>query len=182
MSKIALSACVALMVVSSLPAQPPEMPAPVEEHKWLTQLVGEWDIEGEIPAGPDQPAIKCKGVETVRDIGGFWVISESKSTIMDMPVTGILTIGYDPQRKQYVGTWVDSMTSYLWKYEGAVDDQGKTLTLMTEGPSHSDPAKMAKYKEVIELVSDDHKTFTSYVQADDGAWQTIVSFQYHRKK
>jgi len=46
---------------------------------------------------------------------------EHKSVFMDKPLTGILTLGYDPQKKKYVATWMDSVSSYLWKYEATMD-------------------------------------------------------------
>ena len=75
-------------------------------------------------------------------IGGFFLVAENTGTIMDMPFTGILTLGYDPKKQQYVGTWVDSFQGYLWTYTGEVDAAGKTLTLHTEGPSHAAPENL----------------------------------------
>jgi uncharacterized protein DUF1579 len=46
-----------------------------------------------------------------------------------------MTLGYDPEKKQYVGTWVGSMMSYLWVYDGSLDAEEKVLTLNAEGPS-----------------------------------------------
>jgi hypothetical protein len=48
-------------------------------------------------------------------------------------MTAVWTVGYDPQKKKYVGTWVDSVTPYLWTYEGSLDASGRILTLETEG-------------------------------------------------
>ncbi|MEX0713880.1 MAG: DUF1579 family protein [Pirellulales bacterium] len=160
----------------------PQLPVPEKEHEWLGQLAGEWETEGEAFLEPGKPPIKCQGTESARRIGGFWIVAENKGTFMDVPVTGVLTLGYDPQKKKYVGTWIDSVSNYLWSYEGTVDAGGKTLTLETEGPSHDTPGKLAKFKEVIEVKTDDHKVFTSSVQGEDGKWSTIVTIHYRRKK
>jgi hypothetical protein len=82
----------------------------------------------------------------------------------------------------YVGTWVDSMTSYLWTYQGAVDDTGKVLTLETRGPCPQAPGKLSQFREVIEIKSADHRTFTSSMLQDDGKWTTLVNIQFWRKK
>ena len=42
---------------------------PQKEHAWLQKLVGEWSFEGECVMGPDQPAFKSTGAETVRSLG-----------------------------------------------------------------------------------------------------------------
>src|SRR5688572_24337775 len=107
----------------------PKMPAPVKEHAWLQKFVGKWEAEAEIIMEPGKPAMKSKGTETVRPIGGFWVVSEGHSDMMGMKFDHVLTLGYDPEKKKYIGTWLDSMNSYLWKYEGTVDSTGKILTL-----------------------------------------------------
>ena len=32
--------------------------------------------------------------------------------------TTMLTLGYDPARKKYVGAWIDTVINHLWIYEG----------------------------------------------------------------
>ena len=58
-------------------------------------------------------------------VGGFWVVAENKATLFDAPFTGIMTLGFDGQKKKYVGTWIDSMHSHLLHYEGTVDAAAK---------------------------------------------------------
>lgn len=159
---------------------PPEAPKPEEQHEWLTQLAGRWELEGEVISGPDQPGLKCSGKETIRAIGPFWIVAETENSIMDMQMTGVLTLGYSPKSEKFVGTWIDSMTDYIWNYEGTLDEAQKKLTLLTEGPSHNDPNKTAKYREVLEVKDKDHKVFTSSIQADDGQWLTFVTINYTR--
>jgi hypothetical protein len=185
MRKIAVAGLVAALMatVSVCQAQDvPKMPGPEQEHEWLQQLAGEWDADAEAFMEPGKPPMKCKGTESIRSIGGFWIVAETKSTMMGMPFTGCLTIGYDPQKERYLGTWIDSMTSYLWKYEGTVDSAGKILTLETEGPCPASPGKLIKFKEVLEIKDKDHKRFTSSMQGEDGKWTTIMTINYRRKK
>jgi hypothetical protein len=82
----------------------PQFPRPRKEHEWLQQLAGEWECEVQMFMEPGQPPAKSRGTESVRSIGGFWVVAESKGTFMDAPFTGLLTLGYDVQRQKYVGT------------------------------------------------------------------------------
>ena len=159
----------------------PKPPAPQKEHEWLKQLEGEWVTESECVMAPGQPPVKCKWTETVRSLGGFFTIGEMKADIMGTPVTGIMTIGYDPKAKKYVGSWLCSMDSHLWKYEGTVDASGKVLTLNTEGPDMSAPGKMAKMKDVIEIKDKDHKVLKSYMQGPDGKWVQFMTINARRK-
>jgi hypothetical protein len=156
-----------------------DMRKPLKEHEWLDQLVGEWESEAEITAEPGKPPTTTKGSESTRGLGGFWTLSEHKGDIMGMPFTGILTLGYSPEKKKYVGTWVDSVTSHLWSYTGSVDAAGRSLTLETEGPGHD--GKPTKFREVITVRGRDHKSFSSSAEKD-GQWVTFLKVEYTRKK
>ena len=93
-----------------------------------------------------------------------------------------MTLGYDPQKQRYVGTWIGSMMTHLWVYDGELDAAGKLLTLNAEDPSMAAEGKMAKYKDVIEIKSDDHRVMTSHTLDDDGNWQQFIKVNYSRKK
>jgi hypothetical protein len=182
MKKSATWAVVILLLAGGALAQgQPNLPSPRKEHEWLKQLEGEWVTETEAVMGPGQTPLKSKGTEVVRSLGGFWTIGEMKSDMMGTPVTGIMTLGYDPKTKKYIGSWVCSVDGHLWKYEGTVDASGKVLTLNTEGPNMAAPGKMAKMKDVIEIKSKDHRVLRSYMQGDDGKWVQIMTMDARRK-
>ena len=84
---------------------------PQKEHEWLQTLVGEWTIEGECIMGPDQPPMKSTGTESVRSLGGLWTIGEGRGEMPDGsgPSSSIMTLGYDPQKGHFVGSFVASM-------------------------------------------------------------------------
>ena len=54
------------------------------------------------------------------------------------------------------------------------------LTLNTEGPSMADDGTTAKYRETIELVSDDHRVFRSGVVGEGGKWEEFLVSHYRR--
>ena len=154
---------------------------PQPEHHWLQKLVGEWTYEGECNMGPDQPPAKSTGSEVVRSLGALWVLCEGQG---EMPggglATTLMTIGYDPRQKHFVGTWVGSMMAHLWLYEGTLDAAGKVLTLESEGPSMTGDGQLAKYRDVIELKSDDHRVMTSHLLGEDGQWHLIMTASFVR--
>lgn len=160
----------------------PEMPKPTKEHELLKQFAGDWGFTAETVPVPGQESMKCKGKESAKMVGGFWYVSNAEGDMMGMPVTNLLTLGYSPEKKKYIGTFVCSMDGTLWQYEGAMDESGKKLTLETEGPSMMEPGKKCKFREVLELKDNDHKTFTSSMQDDKGNWVKIVTMEYVRKK
>jgi hypothetical protein len=180
---IALAAGAAISIAedSAESLKIPEMPKPQKEHQWLQRFVGEWEGEGEITMEPGQPAIKCKGKEVVKSLGGFWIVSKHDSEMMGQPMEAVMTLGYSAKEKKYIGTWVDSMQDYLWSYKGTVDESGNVLTLDTEGPCPMRPGEIVKFKEVVEFKNDDERVFTSSMYLD-GKWITPVKMTSRRTK
>ena len=162
--------------------QPPMQAALQEEHRWLQQLVGEWTSEAQMTMTHET----CKGTESVRSLEGLWILAEGQG---EMPgggsATMLMTLGYDPAKKRYVGTWVGSMMTHMWVYEGELDSSGAILTLNSEGPDMSPgaaPGRLAKYKDVIEIKAADHRILTSLFLGDDGKWQEFMTAHYRRTK
>jgi Protein of unknown function (DUF1579) len=96
--------------------------------------------------------------------------------------TTIMTLGYDPAKRRFVGTFIGSMMTNLWVYDGELDAAAKVLTLDSEGPSFSEEGKMARYKDVIEIKSDDRRVLTSSFLGDDGKWHQFMTANYRRTK
>lgn len=156
---------------------------PQKQHEWLKRLVGEWTTESESPAEPGQEAEKLTGEETVRMLGDVWVVLEGRS---QMPGGGegrsLMTVGYDPQKGRFVGAWHGSMMTNLWVYDGELSEDGRELRLDSEGPSFSGDGTIDKYRDVIEIVSEDHRLLKGHVLGADGQWNQFMTVHYRRKK
>jgi hypothetical protein len=160
-----------------------------KEHEWLQQMIGEWTYEGRAEMGPDKPAHEVKGEETVRGLGEVWILGEARGEMPDDGGTGysVVTLGFDPAKGKFVGTWVGSMMTNMWIYEGSLDQSGKVLTLDTEGPDMMcDPAeaaagKTARYQDVVEMESADRRTLTSRGLGPDGEWHQFMKLVFRRR-
>jgi hypothetical protein len=104
------------------------------------------------------------------------------STFRGGPATTLFTLGHDPAKKRFVGTFLGSMMTNLWIYDGGLDAAEKVLTLDTEGPSFTDPNKTARYQDVIEVVSDEHRILSSQVLGDNGQWRRFMTAHYRRRR
>ncbi len=159
----------------------PELPKPTPEHKWLEQFVGEWESVSEASFEPGQPPMKCSATIKAKMLGGFWMVSETQSEMLGTKVEAVQTIGYDPEKQKYVGSWVDSMVNHMWKYEGSVDASGKLLTLEAEGPNFMTSGKLTMYRDAYEFKTKDHIVATSSMRGEDGKWVVFMTGHVHRK-
>ncbi|MEO0533890.1 MAG: DUF1579 domain-containing protein [Cyanobacteria bacterium P01_A01_bin.123] len=168
----------------------PMQTEPQAEHHWLQKLVGEWIYETEVVMGPDQPLEKATGTESVRwlsepgispSLGGLWILAEGQGEMCGTVATTMMTLGYDPQKQRYVGTWISSMMAYLWLYDGELDEAKRVLTLNSKGPDMNVEGKMSNYKDVLEFKRDDLRVMTSYASGDDGQWYKFMTANYRRQ-
>lgn len=161
----------------------PEMPHPTANHEWLQRFVGEWESEVRVYMNPEAPPMKVTVHESFRSIGGFWVAGEMRGRMEGMPAfEGVYTIGYDPERRKYIGTWIESTTENLRMYEGSLEEDGRVLIMETEGPCPMRAGAMTRFRERTEFHTDEHRVITSSILDDNGEWITNVRIDSRRKE
>lgn len=171
MSLIAL----ALLLQDEMP-----MPKPGEHHEHMKAFVGTWEATIQMNA-PDGTQMEGKGTQTDKlCCGDLWLTTDFDGEFGGMPFTGHGTMGYDPEKKKYVGIWVDSMVDYMQHSEGECSDDGKTFTMIVKAKDHETGA-WTEMKEVSEIVDKDNKTLTFYSKAGE-EWEEIMKIEYKRKK
>lgn len=157
------------------------MPQPQAEHHFLQRMVGEWTCETECIMGPDQPPMTSTATETVRAVGDLWVVAEGKMDGPDgKPMVTMLTLGFDPAKDKFVGTFAASCMTHLWIYEGP--RTGDRIDLDTTGPSFTDPAATAPYIDSHEFLDADTRTVTSVYFMPDGKKVQFMKATYKRVK
>lgn len=156
-------------------------PEPTPEHRWLERLVGEWRFESEVVMEPGAEPMEFAGSESVRSLGGLWVLCEGRC---EMPGGGtgttVMTLGFDPARGRFVGTFIASMMTHLWRYEGGLDATSRILTLDTEGPGPAGDGTMSRYQDILTIEDDDHRTLASHALGEDGRWRRFMLARYRR--
>jgi hypothetical protein len=138
-------------------AQSQEMPKPSPEHAYL----------------------KKTATHKVEMLGDFWTVGKFVGDIPGMKFEGRDSGGWDPRKKMYVGTWIDSMSPHSMTLYGKYDEANKTMTM--EGLGVNEQGKDAKFKEVIVWKNDNEYNF-SLSEEKDGKFVEIFSMLYKRKK
>lgn len=158
----------------------PAMPRPGPEHAILKEQAGVWDATVESFMAPGQPPVLSKGTETGTMVGDFWVVSDFKTEMMGMPFTGHGTLGYDPARKKYVSSWIDSMTPTLSLGESDYDPATRTFTGWLDGLDYA--GQPTKIKAVTVWKDPTTRVFTMSLKGPDGKDMTAMRITYTRRK
>jgi hypothetical protein len=154
---------------------------PLKEHEWLQKLVGEWKTEAEMSMGPDQPKVKSTGTESVKSYGGLFAFGEGKGTMPNGDEMGYkFALGYDVSFKEYRAVKFMSVSSHLWNSKGTLSADGKVMTLDCVGPNMYKDGETANYRDVIEIVDDNHLTYTSFGEDESGKMEQYMKAQYTR--
>ena len=184
--KTAFALCSHLILTMCLvlPTQAQAPPAePTAEHALLAKDVGTWDAEAKYWVSPDTAPVVSKGVEKNAMMGGLWLVSHFKSATESMPYEGRGQIGYDPVSKKFVGTYVDSMSPYLFTMEGSYDKPSKSFTMMSTGRDMF-TGKITTTKNITRYIDEDTRVFEIHepVAGQEGKWRMLMEIKYKRKK
>jgi hypothetical protein len=182
MFRLAVTAFVLVSVTSAWaalrPRQEMQMPQPTPEHAQLLKGVGEWEGTFTVfmPGAPESTT-PCK--ESVTAIGPFWTTSRFTCDWQGMPFVGSGVMGFDPERKVFVGTWVDAVSTHLIVMQGKMDPAKKALVMTYEAPDMM-TGKLTPHRIETVHESADAYTSTFYMGAGEGTKHMAIAMQ--RKK
>ncbi|ODS51841.1 MAG: hypothetical protein ABS36_18890 [Acidobacteria bacterium SCN 69-37] len=155
---------------------------PTTEHQWLTRLVGDWTFSLPAPKIDDARVTTIEGTETYRALGPLWVIGDAVAPLADGGLSeSRMALGWDPQRRRFVGTRILSTTPSLWVYDGEGDPDGRRLRLYTEGPATEGATHSEPLLDVIAFVDANSRTLTRHTKAADGSWTAVLTVEYRRR-
>jgi hypothetical protein len=155
---------------------------PEREHRWLQKLVGEWTSRVETATESGEAQMRT-GSTSVRALGGLWIVVEGDGTMGGRPSTNMMSLGYNPKTKKFVGVFISSVVAFLWPYEGELDASGRSLHLDFEGPDTTGNTEgSVSYRDVVEVVDDEHWVLRAYAKGEDGSWSELKRTDYQRVK
>ena len=160
---LSLGICSALVICGPVVQQEQQIPEgfgkPSPEHAILKKDVGDWDIQ--ISMSFEGQEMKAKGTESVRMHGPFWSISNMTYDYMGTPATGHAIIGYDPEKKKFIGSWHESSSPHLTTMEGTFDAKTNKLTMLMKGKTPD--GKATKFKSITTYTGKNSKTFEFFM-------------------
>ncbi len=154
---------------------------PGEGHKALEPLVGSWNVTMTMWQAPGAPA--SKSTATAEDawvLGGRFVQEKIHGEMNGMPFEGLGYTGYDNFKKQYVGSWMDTMGTMMMTMSGCADATGKVLTA-TSTIDDVTTGKRVQVREVTRIVDADKRVFEMYGPDKSGKEFKMMEGVYTRK-
>ncbi|HEX2836372.1 MAG TPA: DUF1579 domain-containing protein [Thermoanaerobaculia bacterium] len=155
---------------------------PGEAHKKLDAMVGTWNASITMWMAPGMEPMKNTGVSENRWVfGGRYLEQRFKGEFFGAPFEGVGYTGYDNVKKQYWGTWMDSMSTAPMNSTGSLSADGKTYSFTA---TMADPmtGKDSTSDEKITIIDADHHTLEMWGPGPDGKNYKMMEIAYSRKK
>jgi len=154
-------------------------PAPGPEHAKLNEQVGTWTATLAYMGMDGKPTTSSGMSVRKQPLGGFWLVDNFEATFMGQKFRGHGTTGYNPAKKKYVGTWIDSLSPTLMVLEGSFDKTGKILTMA--GMSTDQAGKPAKTRLVTTIKDKNTHVFEMFMPGPDGKFFKTMTITYKRQ-
>lgn len=154
--------------------------SPGDQHEFLAGMAGEWTFVSTLWMDPSQPPVKSDGTSSKKMIlGDRYLVDHTSGEAMGQPFEGQGLTGYDNTAGEFVGTWIDSMSTSIANFEGQLE--GDTLTLHSEW---LDPVsrEMAKVRAVTRVIDKDHHVFEYYMTMPGAPEFKSMQIDYTRAK
>lgn len=154
---------------------------PGEGHKALEPMIGNWNVTmtmWEKPGGPPQ-----KSVGTAEDawvLGRRFVEERVHSEMNGMPFEGLGYTGYDNFKKEYVGSWMDTMGTMMMISSGTADASGKTITTTSTVDDVVSGKKM-RVRGVARVVDANQRVFAMFGPDPAGKEFKMMEAVYTRR-
>ncbi len=159
-----------------------KLATPGAGHKKIEFLAGSWNTKNSMWMDPAQPPEVTKGTSEHKWVlGGRFLEQRFEGNFMNMPFSGMGYTGYDNYKKQYVGTWMDTMGTCLLNMSGHFDGSGKVLS-MTGKMDDPMQGKEVTFREKMTIVSNDEILFEMFGPGPDGKDYRMMEIRYTRKR
>ena len=156
-------------------------PQPTAEHERLADHAGTWTVDCEFYMDPSQPPMQVQGKDVAQMFGPFWLQSNFECEMFGAPFRGNCLMGFDPDKQEYVSTWVDTMSPAFFLLKGRYDASGKVLEMTGRGMDCMTKAE-TDYRTREEVVGKDERVFEMFMKTADGSEVKMFTHHYRRAK
>ncbi len=152
---------------------------PGEHHRFLANMEGDWTFTNTMWMDSSQPPVSSEGKSKKTMIfGGRYLSDVTHGEAMGQPFEGHGLTAYDNTSGEFVGTWIDSMSTSITMLKGQRD--GGTLTMQGE---YLDPMskQTMKIRAVTRVIDNDHLVFDYFMTMPGAPEFKSMQIEYQRK-
>ena len=158
-----------------------EASTPGKEHAVLKSLVGKWKVTTKSWESEKSKPEVTTGISTFKSIlGGRFVQQDFKGSMMGMPYTGTVMIGYNNVSKKFESSWHDSMSTAIMNFQGTMDESTKVISEKGEFecPARKGPQKM---RSEMKIIDKNNMTFVLYMPDMDSGDEYKTMEQVYKR-
>jgi hypothetical protein len=153
---------------------------PGDPHKLLARLEGSWSTRTRAWMEPDRPPVEGTGTCEQRMILGGRYLQQEYTGTMEEPYSGVNVIGFDNHSKKYMSTWIDSMSTAIYCFEGTGSQDGSTIT---QECAYDDPVRgPLHWRSVSRIVDADTLVYEMYITPQGGIERKEMEMTVSRKR
>ncbi len=158
-----------------------KMMAPNENHEYLKNFVGDWDVTTTSWMMPGaEPSVSTGTSKAELILEGRFLKMDSRGTMFGQPFEGLQIVGYDTLQKKFITFWIDNSSTAFYLMSGT---PGETEKVRTETGDWPDPMTggTIKVRDVTTLVDEDEFNFEMYMPAPDGTEFKSMEYRFTHK-
>ena len=157
-----------------------QLATPGIPHKQLAGLVGSWSTKTRTWLEPNTLPMEGTGTcEQKMLLGERHLQQEYAGEMMGSPFSGINLIGYNNHTGKYVSTWIDSMSTGIYYFEGTAGEDGNTIT---QESSYDDPVRgPMTWRSVMRIVDSNKVEYEMYLVPKAGKEEKMMEMNLTRK-
>ena len=156
---------------------------PGAPHRLLAGLTGTWTVSNRVWMEPGSPPVEGSGTcEQKMILGGRYLLQEY-TFVDEMPgetVTAFNLVAFDNHTGRYVSTWIDSMSTGIYYFEGTGSADGK---IISQECSYDDPVKgPCIWRSVATIKDNDTLEYETYLTPVGGSEEKMSMMTLTRKR
>jgi hypothetical protein len=154
---------------------------PGEMHQVLVGMTGDWTAASKSWMAPGAPPMESMGTAVKKMLyGGRYLSEEYSGDMMGTPFQGMGISAFDNQKKKFVGTWMDSMSTAMLVWEGSYDAATKTMSMTSSmyDPMHR---KVVPIRMRTRYVDPSTHVFEFWGLGPDGKEMKSMEITYKKK-
>jgi hypothetical protein len=156
--------------------------AVTENHDYLKQFVGKWDVKSTMWGFPGTPpSVSRNSYEWKLIMGGRFIMAHFSGTMMGQPFEGLQIIGYDNYQEKYISFWIDNTSTGFFMTTGTLEATRKIMTETGDWPDAMTGGTI-KVRAVTKIIGPDEFVYEMFMQGPDGKEFQTLKNEARRKK